>query len=137
MTVTSKAAAPSYAERVRIGRLKGAIYAGVAALDLYAAGATTLAPAGSPFPLVCGLAAVSHAAYSAIKFGLDYSPGYLYFFEFKDRNPADRLAGLGHAITALGFVGLAAGMGGLALPVVILGEVAAITGDWFSSQLRK
>ncbi|MEW6277957.1 MAG: hypothetical protein AB1758_04990 [Candidatus Eremiobacterota bacterium] len=129
----------SYSERVATGRLKGAIYAGVGALDLYAAGATTLAPAESAFgkmgPWVCGVMAAGHAIYSVIKLGFTFDE-----YDgptFKERTPADRLAGLGHAITALGFAGLTFGMGPMALPLVGIGEIAAVAGDWMSSQVRK
>lgn len=125
----------SYSDRVRTGRLKTAVYAGVGALDVYAASASALAPAGSVFknagPYVCGALAVGHALYAAhnVLRWDDYNEWFK-----ADRPPQRQLIALGHAITALGFAGMAFGAGPMALPLVALGEAAGVVGEYLHSK---
>lgn len=132
---SSSGSTPSYSDRVRTTRLKGAIYAGVGALDVYAAAASSLAPDGSVFksmgPWVCGALAAGHAIY-----GLSNALRYDDYNEtFRADRPAQRnLIALGHGITALGFAGMAFGAGPMALPLVALGEVAGVVGEYLNSK---
>lgn len=128
----------TYSDRVRTSRLKGAIYAGVGALDVYAATASTLAPDGSVFKnmggWVCGAMAVGHAVYALTNLvGSERDRWGEEHMAF-NRPPQRQLIALGHGITALGFAGLAFGAGVMALPLVALGEVAGVVGEYLNSK---
>jgi hypothetical protein len=111
------------------------MYAGIGALDVYAAAASSLAPEGSVFktmgPWVCGALAVGHALYgfhNAVRWD-DYNETFR-----ADRSPQRALVALGHGITALGFAGMAFGAGAMALPIVALGEVTGVVGAYLRSK---
>lgn len=134
-SASGSGATQSYSDRVRTSRLKTAVYAGVGALDVYAATASTLAPDGSVFksmgPWVCGALAVGHAVY-----GLHNCLQVDTYNETLsvNRPPQRNLIALGHGITALGFAGMAFGAGPMALPLVALGEVAGVVGEYLNGK---
>lgn len=115
MTIQAASNVP-YSQRRREGAMAAMPRLALDATDAYVAGLSTLKPDLPMAPVLAGGLAALHTGF-AIGQVVMASP-----VDEIHRRRAQTMA-LGEIITAAGFVGLAAGLGLWALPVVALGEV--------------
>lgn len=115
MTIQAASNVP-YSQRRREGAMAAMPRLALDATDAYVAGLATLKPDLGLAPVLAGGLAVLHTGFAISQVVM--------------ANPLDELhkrrsqtMALGEFITAAGFVGLAAGLGIWALPVMALGEV--------------
>lgn len=126
----TSAAGNTYAEEQRGRRYQTVGKLALGAADMYVAGATAFAGAGTMgeiMPFMSGAA----AAYHGIKglAGVFTSPPDYGNWGFK--TPQQYAVGTGNLIMAAGFASLAFGLGPWALPIIGIGQAAVLAGDHF------
>lgn len=123
-----QAAAGTYSERQQSRKYDMAKKVALGAADVYVAGATAMAPAGSTLstimPWMSGAAGVFHAiqGFAALKWYPDASG---------EVTSQARAMGTGNLITAGGFGALAFGFGIWALPIIAIGQITCLAGQHF------
>ncbi|MEW6283370.1 MAG: hypothetical protein AB1758_32475, partial [Candidatus Eremiobacterota bacterium] len=101
------------------------------------AGATAFAPAtstlGAVMPWISGAAAIFHGVQGIRQVWTETDDSYYSDTrgQLKYRTPREYAVGAGNLITAGGFAALAFGLGPWALPIIAIGQAAALAGQHF------
>ncbi|MGE0495323.1 MAG: hypothetical protein AB7S38_39320 [Vulcanimicrobiota bacterium] len=121
----------SFSEAVKSQQMKVAGNLAVAGADAYVGALGILKPEAGYAPVMAGWMAAGHAAYGIYRawpFGTDRSGDPI----LVDKAPKDLAVGVGHLITAAGLAGMAAGAGPVAVPVIALGQLTALGGEYLT-----
>ncbi len=121
----------SLSEALKSQEVKMAGHLGAAAVDTYVASLPFWQPAAAYTPALAGWMAAGHAAYGVFR-AFPLTTNYWGELVPRDIPKRDLAVGVGHLITAGGLAGMAAGLGPVAVPVIAVGQVTALLGEFLS-----